>query len=101
MQSTDILPATSHTLLDLAGPIPQNMSELDKLEIGLLLATTRVQEVALSSEPTQRSCHVEWAETEAAAARRTRLDFIVMSDMLGRNWSYWSESVFVVNVCGL
>ena len=53
------------------------MSEDERESIGLLSLTTRVADVALSVDPTQRSCHVEWAETEAAAARITMADFIL------------------------
>ena len=75
------LPATSQTPEDFAGPIPQNISELLRLEMGLLFATVRVQEVALSSLPIHNSCHVECPETEAATARSTRPDFIVANDV--------------------
>jgi hypothetical protein len=70
------VPATSATPADVAGPRPQNMSEDERESMGLLSLTTRVADVALSVEPTQRSCHVEWAETVAAAARSTMADFI-------------------------
>ena len=71
------IPATSQTPADEAGPRPQNISGDVREVMGLLSLTVRAQVVALSSVPTQRSCHVEWAETEATVARRTRADFML------------------------
>jgi hypothetical protein len=71
------VPATSQTPSVEAGPRPQNMSAEERLSTGLLSFTLRTQVEALSSEPTQSSCHVECAETEATAARRTRADFML------------------------
>lgn len=48
--------------------------------MGLLLATVRVQLVALSVLPTHKSCHVEWADTEATAVRMMMLVFILSVD---------------------
>jgi hypothetical protein len=69
--------ATSQTLEDAAGPRPQNMSDEVRDWMGLLSLTTRVHDVALSVLPTHRSCHVEWAETAVAAARRIAVVFIL------------------------
>lgn len=77
VKGSDDIPATSQTPLDCAGPRPQNMSEEDRLSMGLLSLTVRVHLPAWSVEPTHSCCHVEWAETEAAAARRTREVFMV------------------------
>lgn len=71
------VPATSQTPDVVAGPRPQNMSGEVTLEMGLLSLTVRTQVPALSSLPTQSSCHVEWAETVAAAARKMVAYFIV------------------------
>jgi hypothetical protein len=71
------VPATSHTPDDVAGPRPQNMSVEVRLAMGELSLTVRTQVPALSSDPTQSCCHVEWAETDATVARRTRPDFIL------------------------
>lgn len=46
------------------------MSDEDKLLMGLLSLTVRVQLVALSVLPTHSCCHVEWAEAVVAAARK-------------------------------
>lgn len=73
------IPATSQTPVDFAGPRPQNMSAEVRLSIGLLSLTVRTHLPAWSVEPTQSSCHVECAETDATAARRTSADFILMS----------------------
>jgi len=71
------IPATSHTPDDAAGLRPQNISGDERLVMGLLSFTVRAHVVPLSVLPTQRSCHVEWAETEAAAARSTSVVFML------------------------
>jgi hypothetical protein len=71
------VPATSQIPLDLAGPRPQNISAEERLSIGLLSLTVRTHFPAWSVEPTQSCCHVEWAETDATAARRTKEVFIL------------------------
>ena len=48
------------------------------LVMGELSLTVRVQEEPLSVLPTQSCCHVEWAETDATAARRTNADFMML-----------------------
>jgi hypothetical protein len=58
------------------------MSELLKPATGELSLTVRTQVLALSVLPTQSSCHVEWAETDAAAASRT-IDVFMLS-----GWPY-------------
>ena len=45
--------------------------------MGLLSLTVRAQVATLSEEPTHNCCHVEWADTEAAAARRAKAVFMV------------------------
>lgn len=54
--------------------------------IGLLSLTVRAQDVALSSLPTHSCCHVEWAETDATAARSTIADFILMKILQRRSF---------------
>ena len=71
------LPATSQTPEEEAGPRPQNMSPEDRLSMGLLSLTVRVQVEPLSVLPTQSCCHVEWAEAVAAAARRMVAYFMI------------------------
>jgi len=71
------IPATSQTPDVVAGPRPQNISAEVTLAMGLLSLTVRTQVPALSSLPTQSSCHVEWAETVAAAARKMVAYFIL------------------------
>jgi hypothetical protein len=78
------IPATVQTPVVALGERPQNMSAELRLAIGLLSMTVRVHVVAWSVVPTHRSCHVEWAETDAAAARRTMADFMLVI-FLGRN----------------
>jgi hypothetical protein len=88
------VPATSQTPVVEAGPRPQNISADERLSMGLLSLTLRTQVDALSSEPTQSSCHVEWAETEATAARSTRADFMMSTGGCSENGSearVWSK----------
>ena len=63
--------------LELAGPRPQNMSAEFRPVIGLLSRTVRAHVEAMSVLPTHSCCHVEWAETDATAARRAKVDFIL------------------------
>ena len=65
----DHIPATSQTLEVALGARPQNISAEETESIGLLSLTVRVQEAALSAEPTHNCCHVECAEATLAAAR--------------------------------
>jgi hypothetical protein len=81
----EYVPATSQTPDDVAGPRPQNMSGDVRLVMGLLSLTVRTQLPALSSDPTQSSCHVEWAETDATVARRTIADFIMSIECRSEN----------------
>ena len=71
------VPATSQTPEDVAGPRPQNMSDDVRLAIGLLSLTVRAQVVVISVLPTQSCCHVEWAETDATAARIANVVFML------------------------
>jgi hypothetical protein len=76
------VPATSQTPDVEAGPRPQNISDDVKLATGLLSLTVRTQVPALSAVPTQSCCQVEWAETVAAAARRTVAYFMLNGDKI-------------------
>jgi hypothetical protein len=93
------VPATSQTPDVEAGPRPQNMSGEVTLAMGLLSLTVRTQVPALSSLPTQSSCQVEWAETVAAAARKTVAYFILNVDREGvrceRRWRCVSNTLQV------
>ena len=73
-----ILPATVQTPVVDFGERPQNMSADVKLAIGLLSMTVLAHVFPESVDPTQICCHVEWAETDAAAARRTVKVFIFL-----------------------
>jgi hypothetical protein len=53
------------------------MSGEVKLVMGELSLTVRVHLVFMSVLPTQRSCHVEWAETDATAARTAKAVFMM------------------------
>jgi len=55
------------------------MSDDERLATGLLSLTVRAHVVVISVLPTQSCCHVEWAETEATAARIANVDFMLAS----------------------
>lgn len=75
-------PATVQTPVVDLGPRPQAMAASVTLAMGELSCTVRTQVPAWSSEPTQNSCHVAWAETAEAPARRKRANFMAMSEYL-------------------
>jgi hypothetical protein len=87
------LPATVQTPVVALGERPQNMSGEVRLVMGLLSMTVRVHFVTWSAVPTHRSCQVECAETDAAAARRTIADFILLVFLTGTRDLVWRTIV--------